>query len=342
MTNKNTLWKLVLSLILISSTSNVRAEDKENFLKALSENVTLSGLVEVEAFNASDFEDKDSSDITLATMQLGLDVQANDWISGHILFLYEEDLTEPMDVDEASITLGGTDETPAFLSVGKMYLPFGVFDSNMISDPLTLEIAETNQSALQVGYKKDSLYGSVYAFNCDTQEEGDDQIECFGANIGTNHESDSMTLALEAGYISNLADSDALDSDTGVVDYSGGYVLSANVGLGDFNIIGEYVSALDDIEYIGGSAFEPSAYTVEAAYNFKIKDMDSVFAISYQSTDEMVGVLPETRMLGTIGTNFTENLSAGLEIAFDEDYGIEDGGSDKDAQTITAQVALSF
>jgi hypothetical protein len=133
MTNKNTLWKLVLSLVLISSSSNVRAEEKENFLKALSENVTLSGLVEVEAFNASDFEDKDSSDITLATMQLGLDVQANDWISGHILFLYEEDLTEPMDVDEASITLGGTDETPAFLSVGKMYLPFGVFDSNMIS-----------------------------------------------------------------------------------------------------------------------------------------------------------------------------------------------------------------
>ncbi len=342
MTKKHVLRTLLLATALLHSADSAMSEEKESFLKTLSEHVTLSGLLEAEAFSGSDFADEDSSDIALATMQLGIDVQATDLISGHILFLYEEDSTEPMDVDEASITIGGTEDTPALLSVGKMYLPFGVFDSNMISDPLTLEIAETSQTALQVGYKKDAFYGSIYAFNCDTQEEGDDQIECFGANVGTSHESDSMTVALEAGYISNLADSDAFDSETGVVDYAGGYSLSANLGFGDFNVIGEYISALDDIEYIGGSSFEPSAYMVEAAYNFKIKDMDSVFAIGYQSTDEMAGVLPETRILGSVGTNFTENLSGALEISFDEDYSLADGGTDEDAQTITAQVALSF
>jgi hypothetical protein len=335
------LYGIVGSSLAISPII-ANAEDTPNFVKSLSENLTFSGLMQAEVSNGSDFANTDRSDVRLDTLQLGIDTKANEWISGHVVFLYEEDLTEPMALDEASVTLGGSEETPAFFTIGQMYIPFGVYDSNMISDPFTLQLAETNQSAIQVGYSTDEFYGSVYAFNCDTQKAGDDQMECFGANIGMNHEDGDTSITLEAGYISNIADTGGLDSDTGVDEYSGGYALSANIGLGDFSLIGEYISALDAVEYTGGSKFEPTAYTVEATYSFTIMEKDSIFALGYQATDELAGILPETRIMGVLGTDLTENVSVALEYFWDEDYNIDDGGTDETAQQVTAQVAISF
>lgn len=342
MVSKISISKAILTGLIAIYPQVAAAEEKENFLKAVTDNVTLSGLMQAEVSNSSDFNNNDKSDVRLDTFQLALDTKANEWISGHIVFLYEEDNTEPMVLDEGSITLGGTEETPSFLTVGKMYVPFGVFESNMISDSLTLQLAETNQSAIQVGYTSSDLYGSIYAFNCDTQEAGDDQIECFGANIGMNHTDEDLSVTLEAGYISNIADTDALDVADGVNDYAGGYALSANISLADFGLIGEYISALDAIEYTGGATIEPSAYTLEATYSFTMIDMDSIFALGYQATDEMAGTLPETRIMGVLGTDLTDNVSVSLEYFWDEDYSLTDGGTDETAQQVTAQVALSF
>ena len=120
----------------------------------------------------------------LATMELGIDAEVNEYVSGHVLFLWEEDDTEPIDLDEGFITLSGGDACPGYFSVGKMYVPFGNFESNMVSDPLTLEMGETRESALQAGFDVDGFYGSVFAFNGDIDEAGEDShIDNFGAQL---------------------------------------------------------------------------------------------------------------------------------------------------------------
>lgn len=53
----------------------------------------------------------------------------------------EEDT--PLSVDEATMTIGKT----VYFKAGQYALPFGNFNSNMISDPITVDIDETYQSA---------------------------------------------------------------------------------------------------------------------------------------------------------------------------------------------------
>lgn len=125
------------------------------------DSINLSGLIEVEAahesYDFSDTEetDTDSSDIALATVELGIDAEINKHVTGHVLLLWEEDDTEPVDLDEGFITLSGEDVVPLYLSAGKMYVPFGSFGSHFISDPITLEIGETRESAIRAGFAND-------------------------------------------------------------------------------------------------------------------------------------------------------------------------------------------
>ena len=119
---------------------------EKSLLQKINGRVTFGGLVEVEATTGKDYEGTKESDITLATVELGLDAEITDWVNGHILLLYEEDDT-PLCVDEGFITLGNLEKFPLYFAAGKMYVPFGAFETNMISDPLTLELGENNESS---------------------------------------------------------------------------------------------------------------------------------------------------------------------------------------------------
>ena len=56
-------------------------------LGKINERVTLSGVVELEAASAEDFKGNDTSDISLATVELGLDAEINEWVNAHLLLL---------------------------------------------------------------------------------------------------------------------------------------------------------------------------------------------------------------------------------------------------------------
>jgi hypothetical protein len=71
--------------------------------------ITVSGLLETEAgYTNQDFndpleEDTDSSDITLATVEIGVGAKISEHVAGHILMLWEQGATEPFDIDEGII-----------------------------------------------------------------------------------------------------------------------------------------------------------------------------------------------------------------------------------------------
>lgn len=78
--------------------------------------VSISRLLEVEASTASGFEGDDESDITLSTVELGLDADINDWLTTHVLLLHEDDSSNLIGLDEGIISIGNPDR-PAFYSV---------------------------------------------------------------------------------------------------------------------------------------------------------------------------------------------------------------------------------
>ncbi len=343
-----------------------KAEEPKNrfiTLPKISDSVELSGLIEVEAFSLSrDKGGDDESDVTLATVELGFDVKLNEWVNGHLLLLYEEDDTEPMDVDEAFITIGNTEKNPFYVKGGKMYIPFGKFESNMISDPLTLELAETSQSALQVGFEYQGFYGGVYAFNGDVEKnDNDNQVDKFGFNLGYAFEKEEMNFDIGMGWLNNILDTDSYE---GWVDefkafaeeedmkykldgYSSGFALYADLTYKGFNVIGEYIAQLDELEWKRydistgeklSKAKQPkiSAWNLEAAYTMPIMEKDTTFALSYQGTNDAQDVLPENRYLGSVGVGIFDGTILKFE------YCRNEFETETDEDIITAQIAIEF
>lgn len=210
----------------------------------------------------------------------------------------------------------------------------------------------------------------MYVFNGDVREDTDsedDTIESFGANAGYKLEKDNFTLNAGMDYISNILDSDGLgdgfseasatyletnpDGSYGLKDYVAGFGAHLVMGIGPVTLIGEYISAIDDPEVNtddGAGTTDviktdgPSAYHLECAYAFEVKEKEITLACTYQATDNLSGTLPETRYGGAAGIGLYDNLSLAVEYMHDEDYDTSKGGTDKSAEIVTAQLALEF
>ncbi|MFH2064302.1 MAG: LbtU family siderophore porin [Pseudomonadota bacterium] len=355
---------LLMTTLIIQQTV---AEESTSFsVLSATENVTLSGTVEVEAGFASDYADTDTGEISLATVEFGVDAEINDWTKGHVLFSWDDGV----DVDEGFITLGGTETFPVYLTAGLLYVPFGVYETNMISDPLTLEIGETREHAVQAGAEMKGFYGSLYLFNGDVQDDTgseDDTVETFGATAGYAIEKENFSLDVGAGYISNIMDSDGLgdgfeedeaafvETNPGgayaLKDYVAGFGAHVIIRVGPVRMIGEYINALDDPEYLADDGAgtttvikteTPSAFHIECAYTFEIKEKEITLAGTYQATDNLGGMHPETRYGAVAGIGLSENLELAAEFLHDEDYDAVEGGTGESADSVTMQLALTF
>jgi len=330
---------------------------EDTMLRAINDHVELSALVEVEVSRSDDYDNEDSSDIALATVEVGLNARVAEWSSAQVLFLYEEgEKDDHVIIDEGFITLGNTEKYPVYLTTGKMYVPFGSFESNMVSDPLTLEIGETGDSAVLVGFAANGLHGSFYGFNGDINADGEDKIDSFGVNLGYSMENDTFALDMGADWMNSIGNTDGIGdflADRAVArpeeidEYVNGLSLHAVFSSGPFTLIGEYVAALNsftpgEVDFKGQGA-RPEAYNLEAAYGSEIAGRATTFALGWQTTDQALDLgLPESRSVGTVRVELFPFSSLSVEYLHDEDYGTGDGGSGADANTLTMQLAMEF
>lgn len=303
--------------------------------------VELSGVLEAEANYAKGYDDSKSSDVDLTTVELGIDVTLTDHVSSFVLFKWEDDESKVF-VDEGGITLGNVADQGLALTVGKLYLPFGVYATALLTDPLTLSLGETREGAAIVDFASAGFYGAVYAFNSAVDDDSDDMIDAYGAMAGYAFEAEELSADVSFGYISNITSSagfvDYLESvpAANVENYTAGMAASARIGVADFSLIGEYVAALDS-DYLGAETSEPIAWSVEVDYDFEISGHASTLALSYQGSEQadIIG-LPESRIAAALSYEIVEGLGAAVEILRNEDY------ADKTEDILTCQLALEF
>lgn len=325
----------------------------------LGKGISVGGLVEVEASSAKDYAGNKTSDVTLATVELAVDAAVNEWVTAHVLALHEDDGTEPWEIDEATVTLGNSKKNPFYLTAGRMFVPFGSFESHLVSDPLTLEVGETQEAALLVGVDVAGFSASVYAFNGDSIENstvaaGDDTADHYGASLGYAMESGKFKLNIGADYINSIADSNGLTDgitdfkgDVELVSYVAGTAAHINMEFGPVALVLEQVSARDKFDVAelswGTAGAKPSAYHAELALNTEVAGMALTVAISQQGTKQAVNLgLPETRQLFGASLELVKDTTLALEIATDQDYEISDGGTGEKARTTTLQLGFSF
>ncbi len=313
--------------------------------------VNISGAVEVEAADSEDYSGAHATDIVLATVELALDADINERLSAHVAFLYEEDETD-FGIDEGTMTYSLTDGMA--VTAGKMYVPFGRFDSFMVSDPQTLEMAETVETVLMLSAESQGMYGSAYLFNGDSDEldevdNGDNDGLSAGFNIGYTNED---TFDVGVSYISNIGDSDTLQAlettgaAVGVVDSRvAGLAGYFSLGFGQVTVVGEYVTALEsfangDLDDTVTQEEQPTAANLEVGIG--VTDA-LVLAAGYQQTDEAVFIgLPETVVSASIAYALNDGGTLSAEYAVMDDYETDEGGSGESANAFTVQWAVEF
>lgn len=346
------LFKKTALVIAMGAAFSVQAQEPT---------LSIGGVVEVEAsFGEDDYGGDNSSDIVVSTVEIGLGAEINPMTSAEVVLLYEEDDTE-LDVDVATITVGNADVSPGYVTAGRTVVPFGNFTSGMLSDPLTLELAETSETAIILGYDRAGFSTAVYAFNGDSEvADKDDTIAYSGVSFGYITGSESSTLDIGVDFISNIADSDAMqgyledpDEDSSTNDgvdldsTVAGTAIHIIYGMGPMLFIAEHVSASDDFEAaelaFKGDGAQPSASNVEFNYGFDMGNMPAGFAVAYRQTAEALALgLPETAVGATLSMEIYDATSLSFEYLTMEDYGTSDNGSGENTNQFTIQLAAEF
>jgi hypothetical protein len=312
----------------------------------IAERITLSGLLEVEAaagrtrFNDGGRETE--SGMSLATAYLAFGAKVDDNFSADLSFLYEEGDT-PLEVDEATINYR---RGPWNARFGQQYLPFGVYYSHFISDPLTLELGETRATALLAGFENDLFSLSGFVFDgAAGKENRANRLDDWGASLTLTP---FEMLTLGGSYLSDLADTDAellFDEGAGTNEWTrrvGGWSAFAILTLGDFDLAGEYLGATRAFADNGAphAGLKPEAWNIEAGY--KVRE-NVEFALRYEESREFFDQ-PKEQYGAAVSWGPREQVSLSLEYLrgkFDDRYTSEDRIADK-RDLVTVQLALQF
>jgi hypothetical protein len=333
---------LVLAAVCVRAQDSVELYERPHEKRTLTNinfgDISFGLLLEAEVSAGKD-AGEDVSDITLSTFQFTMEAKVNEWIGGRAVLLWEEDDTEPIDLDEGIIMFGNPTVTPFSMEIGRMYLPFGVYESHFVSDPLTLELGEICQSAVAFGYTVDKLKIKVGVFNGDVTEEGDDSINEGFAAISLTPV-DNLTVG--SYWLSNIGDTDGLREtvleqiDAGVsydrIGGAGAY-LHTEVGAVAFDV--EYLAAVESFAsgVLAVADIKPQTWNAELAYTFSDK---IEVAGKYEGSDDFPD-MPENQW-GLVGNYaLMENTVLALEYMHGT-YADDTGNRDM----VTFQVALEF
>jgi len=315
--------------------------------------VDFSGLVEVEPTAGEDFEGSNTSDIVLATVELGAQARLNQTVTANALLLFEEDTQDDIEVDAANIVIDPS-SNPYRLTVGRFYVPFGVYETAFIDDPLPLELGETRETAVMGGFETAGWRGQLWAFNGDSDDGSDNTIGQYGVTGGYALSGDTLSFDSQISLINSIADSDTLTDTINAAtpvnnldDQVAGATAQARLEAGSVAMTGEYISGLSafdasELPFDGGGA-QPAAWQAELAHSWDWATTPVTIAAGYQGTAESLALgLPRHRALLGATIEPWSATSLSLQLAKDWDYDEADGGTGNTARRITAQLAVSF
>jgi hypothetical protein len=74
------------------------------------------------AYRSDNADGEDESDFALTTVELGIEAIINDWVTGEVVFLYEDptfdDADSSFDADIGTITVGDPEQFPLYATAG--------------------------------------------------------------------------------------------------------------------------------------------------------------------------------------------------------------------------------
>ncbi len=282
--------------------------------------------------------------------------QVNPWVIGFFTYAFDNGpgpsgnrvTNSRLLLDTGFITLGNFTRSPFYGTVGQLFVSFGRFHSNMISDSLPQLIGETKERAINVGYKHmgdSGPYLTVYAARGDTSTRGSrDRVNQGGADLGYLISTGLMNSEVGVSYIGNIADAQGIQNTGSRAPFRGFDRSPANqvlrrripaldayafIALGSYTLIGEYTGVTSSYSpqnlTFNDDGAKPRAFHVEADYAFKAWSKDSSIAISFDRSYQALAYnIPEKRYMLTLSSELFRNTVFSLEYRHDINYGKND------------------
>jgi len=313
--------------------------------------VELSGAINAQAFYGRPFSGAKTGDIDLTSVELDTNITLTSWVSGFLAFVYDNAPPTPPRVtrttnsriflDKGFVTVGNLDKTPFYVTIGQLFVPFGQFATNMVSNPLPKLFGRTKARPIIFGYQDregEGFYAQTYIAKGDARNGGGRNNE-FGGNIGYDLNRGDYSATFDVGMINNIANADGMQS-SGAGGFTGfgassaaerlnktvpGFDAFVNLAYHKWSMLAEYVGATTefsrrDLTY-NGSGARPQGVNVEAAYKFPLFKAPSSFALGYGHTWEALAFnLPRNRFAATLNSTIWRDTLTSLEYRHDTTY----------------------
>lgn len=268
---------------------------------------------------------------------------------------------------EATVTFANLSQSPLFVRLGQMYMPFGRYKRYSLVPSLTQQLSQIHHPGLQIGGIYDNgIYWSAYGLVDRDKTDTDHKLNNYGATLGYRSVHHPVNYDAGLSYLNNMT---SIDSLYRAVGNNNGYgkrvpAVSAygDLQMGPFGYGVRYVTALKDFDTSifayqnhSGSieAARPDAFNIWASYKFKTLGHHSQLKLGYAFSDEALNVanniasdefysIPKRRISASYSVNVIHDLVATAQLRRDRDYDHQHGGTNKYDYIGTVRLSYLF
>ncbi|MCX7123810.1 MAG: FlxA-like family protein [Gammaproteobacteria bacterium] len=211
----------------------------------------------------------------------------------------------PMSFDKAFLLFGNLQKNPLFVTVGEIYLPFGIFNGNgpwsNNLDTDAFRISKTNQ--LTLNFYNKGFYTSFAWFNTAANNSG---LHDFTYNI-SYAKSGTFNYSVGAGYLYDIRNTNSgigaaypgagVSGNTAPSTYTisgnrnGAFDLNGSIAYGHYNLNGEYDFTERGASNLNGSNTGPmGAWNIAAGYGTLFWNIPTNFQLGYSATHNMSNI----------------------------------------------------
>lgn len=255
-------------------------------------------------YNGNESAYDNGSALSLTTAKLYLLANPNNWTQIFMTVKGGINGDPTASISEAFLTVGNLSKSPLFATLGKTYVPFGIFTGNgPWSNNLTTNAFRSNElSQVIFGFGKGGLNTNIALFN------GQNNANDFSYNLQYGTTINNTNLSAGAGYLNDIrfegggaGAAYAMNgaSTPGVSPLNGGrngavdlnasvtynFLQNQSVGLA-----GEWVTTTNSPEYQGVSTGKMKSWDVIGTYNTLLANMTTQFGLDYSATQNMQNV----------------------------------------------------
>ena len=119
-------------------------------------------------------------------------------------------------LNTAFLTLGDLNKSPFYLSGGQMFVPFGEYDSSLLTASLPARLGRTKQRPIAIGFEPHFIPGfnaSAFVFKGDAYvQKSSGVINNGGGNVSYTLTLPFLSLTTAGSYIVNIADSGGMQN----------------------------------------------------------------------------------------------------------------------------------